>query len=122
MSMDGIQHRNNRTVTHRLFSCRAVNTFAEKFRTIAAMLVERALDREAVDFIGDIACYMPLHAASELLGIPAEDREQVLACAAPATGTNGVAACTGRHARECRRRDFALGVTRDPHRASREGR
>lgn len=79
MSMDGIQHRNNRTVTHRLFSRRAVNTFAEKFRTIAAMLVERALDREVVDFIGDIARYMPLHAVSELLGIPAEDREQVLA-------------------------------------------
>jgi cholest-4-en-3-one 26-monooxygenase len=79
MSMDGIRHRNNRTVTHRLFSRRAVNTFAEKFRAIAAMLVERALDRESVDFIGDIACYMPLHAVSELLGIPAEDREQVLA-------------------------------------------
>jgi cholest-4-en-3-one 26-monooxygenase len=77
--MDGIRHRNNRTVTHRLFSRRAVNTFAEKFRTIAAMLVERALDRESVDFIGDIACYMPLHEVSELLGIPAEDREQVLA-------------------------------------------
>lgn len=79
MSMDGIRHRNNRTVTSRLFSRRVVNTFAEKFRSIAAMLVERAIDREAVDFIGDIACYMPLHAVSELLGIPAEDREQVLA-------------------------------------------
>src|ERR1700722_19932810 len=79
MSMDGIQHRNNRTVTHRHFSRKAVNTFAEKFRSIAAMLVERALDRQSGDFIGNIACYMPLHAVSELLGIPAEDREQGLA-------------------------------------------
>jgi cholest-4-en-3-one 26-monooxygenase len=79
VSMDGLQHRTNRTVTSRQFSLRAVNTFADKFRTIAGGLITGALDKGNVDFITEVACYMPLHAVSEILGIPPGEREQVLA-------------------------------------------
>jgi cholest-4-en-3-one 26-monooxygenase len=79
MSMDGARHRNNRTVTNRMFSLRAVNTLEEQFRAIAARLVERAFERGKIDFVIDVARYMPLEAVSDLLGIPPEDREQVLA-------------------------------------------
>jgi cholest-4-en-3-one 26-monooxygenase len=79
MSMDGARHRNNRTVTNRLFSLRAINTLEEQFRAIATRLVERALEKHRVDFVTDVARYMPLEAVSDLLGIPPEDREQVLA-------------------------------------------
>ncbi len=79
MSMDGARHRNNRTVTSRMFSLRAINTFEDRFRAIATRLIERALEMGRIDFVTDVARYMPLEAVSDLLGIPAEDREQVLA-------------------------------------------
>ena len=79
MSMDGARHRNNRTVTSRLFSLRAINSLEERFRTIATRLIERALDMGRIDFVTDVARYMPLEAVSDLLGIPSGDREQVLA-------------------------------------------
>jgi cholest-4-en-3-one 26-monooxygenase len=79
MSMDGARHRINRTVTNRLFSLRAINAFEEQFRAIATRLIEQALDRGRIDFVTDVARYMPLDAVSDLLGIPKEDREQVLA-------------------------------------------
>src|SRR5258707_4618327 len=79
VSMDGAEHQRNRTVTSRLFSPRAVNAFTDQFRAIAARIVERALDIGRIDFITDLACYMPLDAVSDMLGIPDEDREQVLA-------------------------------------------
>ena len=79
MSMDGARHRNNRTVTNRMFSLRAINTLEDRFRAIATRLVERALDMGRIDFVTDVARYMPLEAVSDLLGIPPEDREQVLA-------------------------------------------
>jgi cytochrome P450 len=79
VSMDGAEHQRNRTVTSRLFSPRAVNAFAEQFRAIAGRIVERALDKGRIDFITDLACYMPLDAISDMIGIPEEDRGQVLA-------------------------------------------
>jgi cholest-4-en-3-one 26-monooxygenase len=79
MSMDGARHRNNRTVTSRMFSLRAINSFEDQFRAIATRLIERALDMGRIDFVTDVARYMPLEAVSDLLGIPPEDREQVLA-------------------------------------------
>jgi cholest-4-en-3-one 26-monooxygenase len=79
MSMDGARHRNNRTVTNRLFSLRAINAFEDRFRAIATRLIEQALDMGRIDFVTDVARYMPLEAVSELLGIAPEDREQVLA-------------------------------------------
>jgi cholest-4-en-3-one 26-monooxygenase len=79
MSMDGARHRNNRTVTNRMFSLRAINALEDQFRAIAARLVERAFERGKIDFVTDVARYMPLEAVSDLLGIPPEDREQVLA-------------------------------------------
>jgi cytochrome P450 len=79
LAMDGAEHQRSRTVTSRLFSPRAVNRFADQFRAIAARIVERAIDKGRIDFITDLACYMPLDAVSDMLGIPQEDREQVLA-------------------------------------------
>lgn len=79
VSMDGAVHRNNRTVTSKMFSLRATQAFEQQFRAIAAGLIERALDKEQIDFVQDVACYMPLDAMSEVLGIPPEDREQILA-------------------------------------------
>lgn len=79
VSMDGADHQRNRTVTSRAFSPRAVMGFAERFRAIAAGLVDRALAKGRIDFIADIACLMPLDAVSEMLGIPPDDRQQVLA-------------------------------------------
>ena len=78
VTMDGAEHQRNRTVTSRMFSPRAVAAWGEQFRGIAVRIIERALDMGEIDFITDLACYMPLDAISEMIGIPPEDREQVL--------------------------------------------
>lgn len=79
VSMDGRDHQRNRTVTSRLFAPRAVEAFADRFRSTAAGIVEWAIEAGQIDFISDLCCYMPLEAVSELLGIPDGDRLQVLA-------------------------------------------
>jgi len=79
LSSDGAEHQRIRTVTSRLFTPRAVNAWKDQYRAIAARLVEHALDLGSIDFIADLACYMPLDVISDMIGIPAEDREQVLA-------------------------------------------
>ena len=78
VTMDGAEHQRNRTVTSRLFAPRAVAAWADNFRAIAVRIIERALDMGPIDLVTDLACYMPLDAISEMLGIPPEDREQVL--------------------------------------------
>lgn len=78
VTMDGAEHQRNRTVTSRLFAPRAVAAWADNFRAIAVRIIERALDMGSIDLVTDLACYMPLDAISEMLGIPPEDREQVL--------------------------------------------
>lgn len=77
--MDGAEHHRNRTVTSRMFSPKAVKAFEDHFRAIAVRIIERALDIGRIDFIFDLARYMPLDAISDMIGIPPEDREQVLA-------------------------------------------
>ena len=79
VSMDGAEHHRNRTVTSRMFSPKAVKAFEEHFRAIAVRIIERALDMGRIDFIFDLARYIPLDAISDMIGIPPEDREQVLA-------------------------------------------
>lgn len=79
LSSDGPEHQRIRTVTSRLFTPRAVNAWQDRYRAIAARLVERALDLGRIDFIADLACYMPLDVISDMIGIPDEDRERVLA-------------------------------------------
>ncbi|RYD94415.1 MAG: cytochrome P450, partial [Sphingomonadales bacterium] len=78
VTMDGAEHQRNRTVTSRMFAPRAVSAWADTFRKIAVRIVERAIDKGRIDFITDLACFMPLDAISEMIGIPPEDREQVL--------------------------------------------
>jgi cholest-4-en-3-one 26-monooxygenase len=79
LSSDGAEHQRIRTVTSRFFTPRAINAWADQYRAIAARLVERALDLGRIDFIADLACYMPLDVISDMIGIPAEDRDRVLA-------------------------------------------
>ena len=79
MTMDGSDHHRNRTVVSRLFSPAAIRGYEASFREIAAGILDRALAKKDVDFVTDIATYMPLDAISEILGVPPEDREQVLA-------------------------------------------
>ncbi len=79
LSSDGAEHQRIRTITSRLLTPRAVNAWTNRYRVIAASIVERALDLGRIDFIADLACYMPLDVISDMIGIPAENRERVLA-------------------------------------------
>jgi cytochrome P450 len=79
VSLDGERHKINRSITNRFFTPRAISVFATLYRKIAAEIIDAALEKGEVDFVTDIACLLPLHVVSELLGIPYEDRNRVLA-------------------------------------------
>ena len=78
MTLDGRDHHRNRTVVSRKFTPAAIRAYEACFRDIAVGILDRALAMEEVDFVGDVATAMPLDAISEMLGVPPEDREQVL--------------------------------------------
>ncbi len=74
ITMDGAAHVRNRRLVNRGFTPAVVRRFEAHFRTIAADIVQRAVDLGSFDFVGEVASQFPLHAICDLLGVPDEDR------------------------------------------------
>jgi cytochrome P450 len=55
-----------------------LRSFEERLRAIVVDVLERALDRQDVDFVRDVAIETPLRAAGDLIGVPPEDQPAVL--------------------------------------------
>jgi cholest-4-en-3-one 26-monooxygenase len=78
VSMEGSEHSRNRRIVSRGFTPAVVRTFERHFRSLAADIVERALEQPEVDFVADVASTLPLYAICDLIGVPQEDRQQML--------------------------------------------
>lgn len=74
---DPPEHTRLRRIVSRLFAPRAVAELEEKLRRAARQIVEEAADKDAGDFVTDIAARLPLLAIADLIGVPAEDRDKV---------------------------------------------
>ncbi|MFD8493494.1 cytochrome P450 [Amycolatopsis sp. NPDC059657] len=71
---DGVDHRRLRGLVSGVFTARRIAELTES----AATLVESALDHESLDIVADLGVRLPMRMNSELVGVPAEDRAQVL--------------------------------------------
>jgi cholest-4-en-3-one 26-monooxygenase len=78
ITMDGADHVRNRRIVGRGFTPPVVRAFDGRFREICTQVLDKALAEERVDFVEAVACELPLQAICDLMGVPDEDRADVL--------------------------------------------
>jgi len=78
ITMDGADHVRNRRIVGRGFSPPVIRQFEARFRAICADVLDPAVAKVDVDFVTDVAGELPLRAICALLGVPDEDRADVL--------------------------------------------
>ncbi|GAA3127067.1 cytochrome P450 [Streptosporangium carneum] len=76
---DPPRHRAYREPVAPFFSARHAARLEERVRELTEQVVERLLIREKIDFVRDIGAIVPLTVMCDLMGIPAEDRDEVTA-------------------------------------------
>ena len=74
---DAPAHTRLRKLVSRLFTPRAVAALEEKLAKAAHKIVVSAAEKEAGNFVDDIAMSLPLLAIADLLGVPEADRERL---------------------------------------------
>lgn len=78
ITMDGDRHVRNRRIVSRGFSPNVIRQVRERFRQICTRTLDAALAKGSVDFVEDVAVWLPLHAICDLMGVPDADRDDVL--------------------------------------------
>jgi cholest-4-en-3-one 26-monooxygenase len=73
ITMDPPRHVKIRRLVNKGFTPRAVNAMEPKIREIARSLLDRIADRDACDFVSEIASQLPLAVICGLMGIPKAD-------------------------------------------------
>jgi cholest-4-en-3-one 26-monooxygenase len=77
LNQDPPAHTKLRAIVQRAFTVRSIEGMRERLAGYAHDIVRRALERGEGNFVTDVAAELPLLAITELLGIPAEDRQKV---------------------------------------------
>ena len=76
--LDSPEHRRQRKVISPAFTPNVVQAFESQLREYARDLVRDVVAAGAFDFVTEVATKIPLYSITELLGVPDEDRPQVL--------------------------------------------
>ncbi len=77
LAMDPPRHGRMRSLVSRGFTARRVLDLEPRIRELTRCHLEPALARGSFDFIGDLAGRLPMDVISELIGVPAADRDEV---------------------------------------------
>jgi cholest-4-en-3-one 26-monooxygenase len=77
LNMDPPQHSDYRNIVQRAFTPRTIRNLEPRLYEFANEIVDRAIAKGTGDFVKDIAAELPLLAICELVGVPAEMRDQV---------------------------------------------
>jgi cytochrome P450 len=77
LAMDPPMHGRMRGLVSRGFTPRRVLDLEPRIRDLARAYLEPALDAGTCDLIGDLAGRLPMDVISELMGVPAADRDEV---------------------------------------------
>ncbi|SMQ18905.1 Cytochrome P450 [Streptomyces sp. Ag82_O1-12] len=76
---DGTRHREIRNLMLKSFSPRVLEPVVEGVHRRTRALVAETLDRGRLDFVADVADHIPINTIGDLMDIPLEDREQLVA-------------------------------------------
>jgi cholest-4-en-3-one 26-monooxygenase len=77
LNMDAPEHSDYRNIVQRAFTPRTIRNLEARLYEFANEIVDRALAKGSGDFVKDVAAELPLLAICELVGVPAEQRDQV---------------------------------------------
>jgi len=75
---DPPRHNELRAIVNRRFTPRAVTVWEDHIRAVAGRAIDRALPLGEFDFVGEIAAEIPMQVIAEVLGIPDEERYEVV--------------------------------------------
>lgn len=78
IDMDDPEHFQRRKLVNRGFTPRRVREREDEIRAVCDEIIDRALEKETVDFVWDIAAPLPLIMIGNDLGVAPEDRDQLL--------------------------------------------
>ncbi|HET9477161.1 MAG TPA: cytochrome P450 [Dehalococcoidia bacterium] len=78
VNMDPPKHTQYRRTVSKGFTPKVVRELEPRIRSVATGIIDRVAARGRCDFVTDIAAELPLQVIIELMGVPQEDRHQVL--------------------------------------------
>lgn len=85
---DGYRHHELRKILQRVLSPRVLSEVAAAVRVNTRRLIREAVDSGGCDFAERIACRIPMTTISNLLGVPEQDRDHLLAQTRAALSTD----------------------------------
>jgi cytochrome P450/nitrite reductase/ring-hydroxylating ferredoxin subunit len=71
-------HTRLRALVNRGFTPRVVNTYEERIRALARGILAQAFQRDAFDWVEDVASEIPMWVFSEIMGLPVDDRRLLI--------------------------------------------
>lgn len=77
LAMDPPRHGRMRGLVSRGFTPRRVANLEPRIRELTRQHLEPALERKSFDFVADLAGKLPMDVVSEMLGVPAADRDEL---------------------------------------------
>ncbi len=73
--MDGQPHIRQRKLISSGFTPRMTRRLEDQAREWAVRIIDKALEKESVEFVQEVAYQLPMHMIADILGIPIEDRD-----------------------------------------------
>ncbi|MDA4846346.1 cytochrome P450 [Hoeflea poritis] len=77
LQTDDPMHKRLRDLVHGAFTRTVVETYDGKIRALCDTLLAPGLERGEMEFVSEFAAPLPILVISEIVGIPAEEREQI---------------------------------------------
>ena len=77
-SMEPGRHGKHRRLVSTAFTARVVRELEPRIHVLVQQLLDAIAPRGACDFVTEVAAELPVHVICELLGIPVEDRGQII--------------------------------------------
>ena len=88
INQDAPDHTQLRQIISRGFTPRAIGALEEILEERARRIVREAVATGAGDFVEQVAALLPLEVIADMLGIPAEDRQQIFEWSNQMTGSD----------------------------------
>jgi cytochrome P450 len=76
---DPPRHDELRALVNRRFTPKAVGVWEEQVRKVVAQVLDEALPTGEFDFVHEIASEIPMQVFAEILGVPQEERREIIA-------------------------------------------
>jgi len=91
LNMTGDEHARHRAIVSRVFTPRTLGQLAPQILEHARTCIARVKDRDEFDFMEDLVADFPAQIVCDLMGVPAEDRPELIRLTGIALAGNGTA-------------------------------